>query len=552
MVTPVDQRRWNSWSTEDLPWNVTGIVFTISLLIGCFSASALAAQPPNASTASHEAANHELSVPVTGFSFSGNAAIGEEELLSLIEDAIGGELTLADLEALSDRIGDYYRGQGYLLARAYLPPQTIEGGRVQIAVDEGRYGDVFFENQSRLHPDTARQVFRSLKPGTAIRRQPLERSLRLVSDLPGVRVHSVLRPGTSPGTSDLIVALEDGPMLTGRVAVDNHGNRYAGHNRLSFQLALENPWGRARRITLGGVSSGTELRSGALTYEAGLGGNGLRAEISYSLVEYRLGGAMAQLDATGRVESFSASLRYPWIRSEAANWIGRIEASAASLRDGIGSVDLVTQKGVYKLMLSISGDRAMGRAGRAGGSITLTYGDLSLKSADAQAIDAGTAQTAGRFARLGFSGQFSQSLGTRWIAEVSARGQLASKNLDGSEKFSLGGAAGVRAYPAGEAAGDQGWFGRLALRRLVVEERGSGSLSVQLFAESGRVQRHHTPYAGSGDPNFRSLSGAGVGMTWRRGAWSLDVVGAVPVGSEDPTSDVSVPVRWWLQAAWTF
>ena len=259
-----------------------------------------------------------------------------------------------------------------------------------------------------------------------------------------------------------------------------------------------------------------------------------------------------ELDATGRVESFSASLRYPWIRSEAANLVGRIEASAASLRDGIGSVDLVTQKGVYKLMLSISGDRAMGRAGRAGGSITLTYGDLSLKSADAQAIDAGTAQTAGRFARLGFSGQFSQSLGSRWIAEVSARGQLASKNLDGSEKFSLGGAAGVRAYPAGEAAGDQGWFGRLALRRLVVEERGSGSLSVQLFAESGRVQRHHTPYVGSGDPNFRSLSGAGVGMTWRRGAWSLDVVGAVPVGSEDPTSDVSVPVRWWLQAAWTF
>ena len=379
MVTPVDQRRWNSWSTEDLPWNVTGIVFTISLLIGCFTASALAAQPPNASTASHEAANHELSVAVTGFSFSGNAAIGEEELLSLIEDAIGGELTLADLEALSDRIGDYYRGQGYLLARAYLPPQTIEGGRVQIAVDEGRYADVSFENQSRLHPDTARQFFRSLKPGTAIRRQPLERSLRLVSDLPGVRVHSVLRPGTSPGTSDLIVALEDGQMLTGRVAVDNHGNRYAGHNRLSFQLALENPWGRARRITLGGVSSGTELLSGALTYETGLGGNGLRAEISYSLVEYRLGGAMAQLDATGRVESFSASLRYPWIRSEAANWIGRIEASAASLRDWIGSVDLVTQKGVYKLMLSISGDRAMGRAGRAGGSITLTYGDLSVE-----------------------------------------------------------------------------------------------------------------------------------------------------------------------------
>jgi len=516
-------------------------------------APALAAQPPtDASTRTHEPAGHEMSVRVTGFSIAGNAEIEAEELLSLIEDAIGQALTLADLEALADRIGDYYRGKGYFLAQAYLPPQTIKDGRVQINVDEGRYGEIFFENISRLHPETARLFFRSLKPGTAVRRQPLERSLRLISDLPGIRAHSVLRPGTISGTSDLIVALEDDPILTGRIAADNHGNRYAGQNRLSFQLALENPWGRARRFTLGGVSSGTELLSGSLGYETGIGGNGLRAETSYSVVEYRLGGALAELAATGRVESLSASLRYPWIRSEEANLVGRIEASVANLRDRIGSVDLVTQKSVHKLALSLSGDRAVGRSGRVGGSVTLTYGDLSLKSADAQAVDDGTARTAGRFARLGLSGQFSQSLGSRWMTEVSARGQLASKNLDGSEKFSLGGAAGVRAYPAGEATGDQGWFGRLVLRRLVVEERGFGSLSVQVFAETGRVQRHHTPYEGSGDPNNRSLSGAGVGMTWRRGAWTFDVMGAIPLGSELPTSDISVPVRWWVQASWTF
>ena len=34
--------------------------------------------------------------------------------------------------------------------------------------------------------------------------------------------------------------------------------------------------------------------------------------------------------------------------------------------------------------------------------------------------------------------------------------QLASQNLDSSEKFTLGGIGGVRAYPSGEASGDEG------------------------------------------------------------------------------------------------
>src|SRR5690606_10326790 len=144
------------------------------------------------------------------------------------------ELTLADLEARAARIVAYYRDAGYLLARVYLPPQTIEGGRVHIAVDEGRYGEIILDNRSRLHPETAKRFFGSLHPDKAIRRQPLERSLRLASDLPGVRVQSVLSPGTRPGTSDLIVTLEDTSALTGLIVADNHGNHYAGQYRVSF------------------------------------------------------------------------------------------------------------------------------------------------------------------------------------------------------------------------------------------------------------------------------------------------------------------------------
>jgi hemolysin activation/secretion protein len=39
---------------------------------------------------------------------------------------------------------------------------------------------------------------------------------------------------------------------------------------------------------------------------------------------------------------------------------------------------------------------------------------------------------------------------------VKASGQLASRNLDSSERMYLGGASGVRAYPQGEGSGDEG------------------------------------------------------------------------------------------------
>ena len=51
---------------------------------------------------------------------------------------------------------------------------------------------------------------------------------------------------------------------------------------------------------------------------------------------------------------------------------------------------------------------------------------------------------------------------SQWINEnlnfkTSGLAQFSNKNLDSSEQLSLGGITGVRAYPSGEASGDQGY-----------------------------------------------------------------------------------------------
>ena len=68
-------------------------------------------------------------------------------LVSLVElDRIIGqfenrELSVKDMQRAADTITDLYRRKGYVTSRAYIPPQKIEAGVLEIRVVEGTTGD---------------------------------------------------------------------------------------------------------------------------------------------------------------------------------------------------------------------------------------------------------------------------------------------------------------------------------------------------------------------------------------------------------------------------
>src|SRR5690606_20503132 len=92
-------------------------------------------------------------VSVARITVSGNTSFDTDTLHALVAKGEGQTLTLAQLNALAQTITDYYHAHGYPLARAYLPPQAIENGTVQIAVLEARYGEVKIMNHSRVSED---------------------------------------------------------------------------------------------------------------------------------------------------------------------------------------------------------------------------------------------------------------------------------------------------------------------------------------------------------------------------------------------------------------
>ena len=96
-----------------------------------------------------------------------------------------------------------------------------------------------------------------------------------------------------------------------------------------------------------------------------------------------------------------------------------------------------------------------------------------------------------------------------------ASAQIANKNLDSSEKFTLGGIGGVRAYPSGEASGDEG---RKVSFDLKYKPGGSfinlfEDMQLSLFYDYGNIKQYNDLLNISmTTPNKYSLKGWGAGL----------------------------------------
>ena len=104
---------------------------------------------------------------------------------------------------------------------------------------------------------------------------------------------------------------------------------------------------------------------------------------------------------------------------------------------------------------------------RSSASVVIGKIDLSQSTTAHRQGDSATTQTAGHYQRLRLSHHQRYALNDRRALVGQFQTQWASKNLDGAEKIYLGGAQGVRAYPANEAGGSQGSLLNLEFQQLV-------------------------------------------------------------------------------------
>ena len=462
-------------------------------------------------------------LPVTSFRIVGLQTLSDAQVQAMLASYAGQSYSINGLHRVAEKLEQWLRAQGLFTARAYLPPQDIQGGVVELRVLEGRVEGIDIKRApgTRLSDDTLRALLAgALPPGAALEQARLERGLLITNDMPATSARAVLVPGKELGGSRVLVEAAQGPVVSGSAELDNTGNRFTGEWRAGAALYINDPSGRGDQWSLrGAASQGTSfVRAG---YTLPVGSNGMKAGVSFIDSHYKLccNLSAGAPESDGDANAMSAFISYPYVRtlqhslSVSANLANR---GFVNRSNGGKTSDKKTDS----LTLALSGDKTdltglTGLGGYTTYGVQWTTGELNLDGwqADRQA-DKTTYATHGAYDKL--TGQLSHLLRltqtTALYASVSA--QWAGKNLDSAEKFVLGGPSGVRAYPAGEGSGDEGWLASAEWRRQI-----DRTWSMVAFVDVGEVQLHRTTYTGwnatnTGINNHYALSGVGASVVW--------------------------------------
>jgi hemolysin activation/secretion protein len=487
------------------------------------------------------------SITLQSLRITGQTLFSEAELRAATGFAPGSMVTFSQLREFARRVSEHYHASGYFLAQAYLPEQGVSNGTITIAVVEGRYGKIDVRNVSRLADRVPTRVLRGLDPGAVVANAPLERRLLLLSDIPGVRVKGTLAPGAAVGTSDLIVDVTPGRLISGSLEADNAGSRYTGAYRFGGTVNVNNPAGIGDQLSLRLLASDSGLGYGRVSYQAPVGN--LTLGVAYAHLRYDLGREFNALDGSGTADILTAYASYPLVRSRLANLYGLASFDYRMLNDRIGVVSTDSDKHVQAGSLGVAGDfrDKFGGGGSTVFAASWTIGNLDIRSAPVRIADAATARSAGNYNKVQGSVARLQSIAGPLSLYGSVRGQLAFDNLDSSEKMELGGAYGVRAYPEGEAFGDTAYIAtaeaRLRLNRTTDKV---GQFELIGFVETGEVRFAQDPwFTGS---NHAVRSGYGAGLNWY-GPAGFIVKGsyARKLGTGPATSAPDRGGRFWAQ-----
>ena len=359
--------------------------------------------------------------------------------------------------------------------------------------------------------------------------------------------------------NSLEIAVTEAPLFSVNLWGDNYGNRYTGALRGNTMVSINDPLNYGDQMTLL-LTEASGLAQGRVGYSFPVASDGIRGNLAYTGMRYELGHELASLQYKGTSNSIDAGFSYPLLRSRNANLTTLLSYGFRSLIDTKSEID-IRNKQINNATFGASGDRydQLFGGGYTSYNASVTTGKLHESVADAALTG-----TEGSYTRFNAALTRLQKLNEHVNIVVSGSAQIAGSNLDSSEKFTLGGPNGVRAYPVGEASGDQGQLINADLRYALPLAANWGTLQLIGFYDAGHITLNKNRFPGdisnATNRNDYWLQGIGVGLNYSystrvslRATWA-HVIGDNPGRSTagNNSDGQNSNNRFWLQGIFSF
>ena len=523
----------------------------------------------------------EAKVKVTQIKFTGNTVIRTKDLEAVVAPTIGQTVTLRELAEVAGLVSEHYAAKGFILAQAYLPPQEIRGGVVEIAILEGKVGNVAVSGNKRYKSSTILRQLEPVRKLGIIHEGVLETALTELNDYPGLKVRAALKPGEKRGLTDLELTARERLPYSLALDINNYGSRFTGPWVYSGEIGVGNLAGRGDNLTLKGSKTDDNQFFTNVTYLIPLTSFGTKLQLSCVHTENLIGEEFALLRPTGRADIASVDVLQTITRTGALSVTGVVGFDFKTIRNLVAqdgpSATLISKDELRVFRVGLRGDYRDPLLGRTYFGLTAHRGVdfFGGTQQDAQhtsfnTVSSGALKGAGpgNWSKLTLDLARFQSLGLPFLQGIPvlpsvlndsylilrAVGQVASDRLLAPERLAIGGYYTVRGYPIAERIGDNGYA---ATAEMVVPLpvaaklpfTGSGRTwkeTVQLAAFIDHGGTFVSPVSATGQGGYGYLTGAGGGLRVTlpfgvpspvdQGLVSLKIDWATAVGRPRPSS----------------
>ncbi|CAM3827683.1 ShlB/FhaC/HecB family hemolysin secretion/activation protein [Parendozoicomonas haliclonae] len=375
------------------------------------------------------------------------------------QNALRG-MTYTDIESITQEVTQFYRSRGLLLAKAYIPPQEVSNGVVELDIIAGTLGAVTVAGNEKYSAERLQEPFAE-QIGDLVDNGKIEESIYLLNDMPGLNVFGFFERGEKLGETNLNLQVRDEKAWNLSLRADNHGPEYTGEYRLYGQGNWLNPTGIGDQLTLGTLKSfnpeNTQLYQ--ISYSFPIAGPNTRLELFAEDNDFKITSDKDEsiniLGIEGANTTYSAALMHKVKRSRAQNLAVGMKLAERKVKRKAKINNLITEGDHARSIELIAEGDMLGTSIR-----TLNMGRLSLQYGKFRndtpkdrgddyykvALDTNSLF----FIPLPFESE------SRLILKSKLR--YSESGLPSFEQMSLGGANSVRAFTVNDFSADTGAY----------------------------------------------------------------------------------------------